>query len=147
MGTKSFIVNEVKNQSPKPLICNMQTSNGWQMSNHHITIQSRIKLLPCKMYNKIFTTQLIVAVNDIYSMSRTRSRVISPSLVFQKQLLCSVIISTINLKRTNVLPLRKFGYMPLCRGCRKHESMCEQEGGGMGHSSWLFTVPALLTVI
>lgn len=35
------------------------------------------------MYNKIFTW-LIAAVNDIYSMSKTRSRVISPALAFKK---------------------------------------------------------------
>lgn len=51
------------------------------------------------MYNKIFMTWLIAAVTDIYSMSKTRSSVISPTLIFQKQLLCSVLILTVNLKK------------------------------------------------
>lgn len=66
------------------------------------------------MYNKIFMTWLIAAVNDIYSMSKTRSRVISPALAFQKQLLCSVLISTINLKKDNCVSPGKILSHALC---------------------------------
>lgn len=86
-------------------------------------------------------TWLIAAVNDIYSMSKTRSRVISPALVFQKQSLCSVLISIVNLKRTNVSALRKFCHTPYVQRLQKTRE-CEQEGGGVW-CSWPFTVPAL----
>lgn len=100
------------------------------------------------MYNKIFIW-LIAAVNDIYSMSKTRSRVISPALAFQKTIAMFSANFNCKLDKGKCVSPGKTLSRVVCAEVVGNMSVSRQVGacGVLQCPSWLLSVPALLALV